>query len=221
VCNREEAARFGTPYRHLAPIHRSISHDEIHVRLPPVPTIAPQHGKRLSNVAFSPDGKYLAAAGFDPTAKVWEVASGREVLSVAQRDQLRVLAFSPGGKMLYTASGYNLDDYFGTGSREPGVNVWSIAERTQVAHLAHPGSVTAFSFFPGGARIATAGQDGTVRVWMAPYGGQQSHIVCETSVNSMDISPDGRRIATGTVNRVAVWNAEGGALSLEERTARL
>ena len=172
-----------------------------------------QLGRRVSDVLFSPDGRYLAAAGgFDGTAKVWDMAKGAEVLSIAQKDQLDVLAFSPDSTLLFTASGFNLGDTFDVAAREPGVNVWSIAERKQVGHLSHPGSVTAVMSLPDGSRVATSGQDGTVRVWTGPSGGQELEIPCEASVNSIDISADGLRIATATSKRIAVWNAQSGAL---------
>jgi WD40 repeat protein len=172
-----------------------------------------QHGRRVSNVLFSPDGKYLATAGgFDRTARVWDMANGAEVLSIAQQDQLDVLAFSPDSALLFTASGFNLGDSFGVAAREPGVNVWSIADRKQVGHLSHPGSVTGVMVLPDSRRIATSGQDGTVRVWSGPSGRQELEIPCEAGVHFMDISADGLRIATGTSKRIAVWNAQSGAL---------
>jgi WD40 repeat protein len=172
-----------------------------------------RHGRPVSNVAFSPNGRYLAtAAGFDRSAKVWDVANGAELFSIAQQDQLDVLAFSPDSSLLLTASGFNLGDFFAVDAREPGVKVWNIVERKQVGHLAHPGSVTSVMFFPNGNRVATSGQDGTVRVWTGPSGGQELEIPCGDSVNFLDISGDGLRIATGTSKRIAVWNAQNGAL---------
>ena len=171
------------------------------------------HGGRVSSVAFSPDGRYLASAGgFGGTAKVWAMENGTEVLDIAQQDQLDVLAFSPDSKLLLTASGYNLRDYFGDRSRVPGVYVWSIADRKQIAHLDHPGSVTAVRYFPDGIRVASSGQDGTIRVWKSVPGEQQFQIQCGASVNHIDLSRDGTRIAAGTSNRVNVWNAQTGEL---------
>jgi WD40 repeat protein len=56
-------------------------------------------------VAFSPDGKRLATASLDKTAKVWDVSSGQESLTLTgHTDGLRGVSFSPDGKRLATAS---------------------------------------------------------------------------------------------------------------------
>ena len=37
---------------------------------------------RLRRVAFSPDGQRIVTGSWDETAKVWEAASGRELLTL-------------------------------------------------------------------------------------------------------------------------------------------
>jgi len=63
------------------------------------------HTGVVSSVVFSPDGKRLATASYDGTAKVWDAASGQELLALTEHTaSLSSVAFSPDGKRLVTAS---------------------------------------------------------------------------------------------------------------------
>jgi WD40 repeat protein len=56
-------------------------------------------------VAFSPDGKRLATASWDHTAKVWDAPSGQELLTFRNNQSFVLgVAFSPDGKRLATSS---------------------------------------------------------------------------------------------------------------------
>jgi tetratricopeptide (TPR) repeat protein len=70
-----------------------------------------------NKVAFTRDGKLLAAAGSDAVV-VWDFASGREVLSYPVRDVIFGLAFSPDGRRLAVGDGEYLD-------------VWEVGEQWQ------------------------------------------------------------------------------------------
>jgi RNA polymerase sigma factor (sigma-70 family) len=63
-------------------------------------------GRPTGRLAFSPDGKFLAAGAlYDPVARVYEVATGREVRQLTgHRGAVVSVAFSPDGSLLVTGS---------------------------------------------------------------------------------------------------------------------
>jgi WD40 repeat protein len=64
------------------------------------------HSDRVSDVAWSPDGKRLATGSEDNTAKVWDTETGKEVLTLSGHSSYVLsVAWSPDGKRLATGSG--------------------------------------------------------------------------------------------------------------------
>jgi WD40 repeat protein len=106
-------------------------------------------GGDFSQIAFSPDGKLLAAGGLDGQLRVWDVASGglvRKFLSSGLGEAFSV-AFSPDGKVL--AAG------FADGS----VSLWDVTSGWQVGTLPKQGGqVRWVGFHPDGRSLAIAGQ---------------------------------------------------------------
>ena len=63
------------------------------------------HSAEVEGVAFSPDGKHIATASSDGTARVWDAATGHPVVTLkGHAAKVTCVAFSPDGTRIATAS---------------------------------------------------------------------------------------------------------------------
>ena len=152
-------------------------------------------------VAFSPDGKRLAAGCSEGTVKVWDSATGREELSLrGHASAIMTLAFSEDGRRL------------ATGGMDKTLKLWDAATGQEVQTLrGHTGVVLQLSLSRDGDRLASCGEDGTVRVWEAPPIPPVLH-GHTGEVRQVAYSPDGKRLASAALdNTVKVWDSRTGA----------
>jgi WD40 repeat protein len=160
------------------------------------------HTKEVFSVAWSPDGKRLATASSDGTAKVWDAVGGRELLTLkGHTDSVFSVAWSPDGKRLATAS------------FDRTVKVWDAISGQELLSLkGHTSNVLGVAWSPDGRRLATASSDGTAKVWDAAGGRELLTLEGHTSnVSRVAWSPEGSRLATASTDGTAkVWDAAGG-----------
>jgi len=178
-------------------------------------------------VAFSPNGRWLASGSQDGTAKVWEVATGREVLS------WQVEVTKPGSAATAVkAVGFSADSARAlflslTPKAETIVRQWDLVSGRQDHPIQIAASVAAaVSFSLYSHRVAIEGGGGAVAVWDAETGRLIRAIGQVPEPNlALALSRDGRLLAaaygknntfvslgtTGDSNHfVKLWDVEAG-----------
>src|SRR5216683_3847663 len=156
----------------------------------------------IHSIAFSPYAAVLASAGSDGAVRLWDIAAGRERVSLTgHRGPVLSVAFSTYAAVLASAGS------------DGAVRLWDIAAgQERVALTGHGGPVQSVAFSPGGAVLASAGDDCMVRLWNPRTGQQVAEFAGHTDwVRSVAFSPDGAILASaGDDCMVRLWNPRTG-----------
>ena len=160
------------------------------------PTTAPPR-----QVAFSPDGRLLAAADASGLTTVRRTADWHVVARAQQSGGATSVAFTPDGKALFTAG------YDGV------VRQWGLPDGKLISEFkGAAGALWSLDVSPDGSRVASAGEDKTIRVWTLAQPAKplllRGH---ERNVWEVRFSPDGTQLASGSFDATArLWDASTG-----------
>ena len=164
------------------------------------------HGSTVTSARISPDGKRIVTSSADGTARLWDAADGRLLLTLGTLRLAAVVlsaAFSPDGQHIVTAN------------QDGTAQVWDAGNGHLLATLpGHKDVVWSALFSPDGKRIATASFDHTARVWDAASGHLLATLTGHTDAVFFAVfSPDSKRILTASADKTArVWDAGDGHL---------
>jgi WD40 repeat protein/class 3 adenylate cyclase len=167
----------------------------------------------LSDVSYSPDGRFLATGDVDGRIRVWDPETGREIsLTQAHENGIEDVAFSPDGSLLFTASRDRTVKVWDVLTTKPssseGVQEILLLEEKLI--LVHPNAVESVDFDPHQMVIATT--DGQARLWDANTGQEiWVHPMEGEETLSIAMSPNGDLLATGSnTGVVRIWDIEKG-----------
>ncbi len=179
-------------------------------------------------ITFSSDGRRLATASADNTARMWDVAGmferyrplppfysidekTWELARLSHESAVWSVAFSPDGHWL------------ATGSSDRTVRLWDVsadADTSQeVARLPHPDDVKSIAFSPNGLWLVSVSADNVARVWLtlpsaAPAGVARqpvTQMAHSGKIYTMAFSPNSRWLATTSADHTArLWEVATG-----------
>ncbi|SFM08768.1 WD40 repeat [Bradyrhizobium sp. NFR13] len=153
----------------------------------------------ILSAVFSPDGKSFASASNDQTARIWNIATGDELVKLPHDGPVRTVRFSPNGRILATETGG------GPWDKKGEARLSDATTGKTIVRIASTEDITELAFSPDGRLLATGSRDEVVRVWDVETGAEIRKFPHSGEVRSITFSPDGRILATGSYdNRTRV-----------------
>ena len=158
------------------------------------------HTATINQVAFSPDGKFLASTSDDHTIQIWEIKSGKVLLKIDASDSNQAIAFSPDGKIIASTGG-------------AGVKLWEAKtgkeiESSEENSLDFYGA-TSVVFSPDGTLIA-ATNDEEVVVWEVAT--KEESYRLEKAKSPIAFNKSGTLLATASGDDlIKIWDVSSGS----------
>src|SRR5262249_27899251 len=147
------------------------------------------------HVAFSPDGKLVAAYGGRSNTNatiLWDAATGK---FVKQLDFGGALAFSPDSSLLVAGS-----------------RVWDFVTDKELSANPEAHRAPVERMVTGKEIVVTTGTDNDIRIWDAAAGKQRLRIPHSGWIRDIALSPDGSKLASSSLNdnSVSIWETATG-----------
>lgn len=172
-----------------------------------------EHTDWVWNIAFSPDGHWLASASLDSTLRLWSVPDGQPIhVLEGHTYDVYGLAISADSQLLVSTG----KDYT--------VRLWSLQGGQNLKTLrGYRGGIHSLSLSSDDRMLASGGQNETIHVWrvqrdrngsqLHPYKTFSSPIRRMSPFSNVSFSPDNQTLA---INRhdesITLWNIQTGHL---------
>ncbi len=150
------------------------------------------HSDSVTALAFSPDGKVVAASSLDKTVILWDVHSHEMVNTLQHNNSVLSVVFSQNGAAIATGGG-SLQQPQGE------ARLWDMHTGRLTASLdGVAGAVTSLAFGPDGKTLAIGSRDGAVRIWESATDKVRIVLQGQGIIMGVAFTPDGAVVAAGT-----------------------
>ena len=161
------------------------------------------HESNALEIAFSSDGRWLAADGNDYKIRIWDVPTRLQIHTLAgHTGKITGIAFRRNGELI-------------SASEDGTVRLWNVSEEREIRRFQNRvGRVTSIALSPEEKHLGFGTTDGTLRLWEVDTGILRKTLRGhEDVVLSVDFSRDGGQIASGSEdNTVRLWDVSTGRL---------
>ena len=163
-----------------------------------------------AKLVFSSDGKSLLAVYPDGALKQWEVATGKEQVSLRTDPADRKRGNdSLGGNFWALSPDFK---FLARGRADGSVNVWDVTTGKRAYSLSgHAGPLIFLAFSPDGRFLATGSHDNSIRVWDLDKKTPRA-IFSDCTASSLVFTPDGKTLVANRVTYKVFSAAEVNAL---------
>ncbi|MEW6438311.1 MAG: TIR domain-containing protein [Pseudomonadota bacterium] len=148
----------------------------------------------VRSVAFSPDGRFLAAGSWDKMVRIWDTQTW-QLRKALEADKLEVfaVAFTPDGKSLVS------------GGWDGSIKVWDIGTLQLRLTLDHGQYVNAIAI--SGQTLVSGGTNSGFRSWDLETGKQSDSLAHMSDVSAFAFAPSGSPLAVGFTNsnNIGLW----------------
>lgn len=153
--------------------------------------------QRVHSVAFSPDGKLLAAGNFRGELRLWDLSKRKEIQTVAAHElRINFLEFIDEGKSLLSVD------------NDGAVKIWTVP--TLEAKSGFTSSTTYTGAISPDGKQLLIGSFGKASSLELPGGKVRQDFSHETAVLGAAFSPDGKQLVTASEKSIKYWDSQEG-----------
>jgi len=154
-------------------------------------------GNHIFFTAFSPDGKLYLGGGDTGTLRIWEVASGNQLLELPVPAGL----FTPDGKQVV---GHKYDKT---------ISLFDVASGREVRRWETSEPIVSLALAPDGKQVVSGHVDNVLRLWDLETRKELRKFEGHVEPAGVVFSPDGKQILSASKDKtVRLWEVESGKL---------